>query len=129
MGACNCGFLAQVVTERSPREIHINALRGRGDWSEQLIDYCPSTRFGMDLVIGELIEFGFGREDLTNLERLSDTQILARLPNGGSHIMHNSKVDVIAYLNAWALVLEDNWASTQPTPSIDSLHSQLVMAG
>ena len=114
MGACNCGFLAQVVTQRSPREIHTYALLGHGDWSEQLNDYCPSSGLAMDQIITELLLFGFDRDDQANLERLSDQRVLACLPNGSNHLMHNVKSNVIAYFHAWAWMLEDQWADTNP---------------
>lgn len=128
MGVCNCGFLVQVVTQRSPREIHTNALLGHGDWSEQLNDYCPSTGFEMDEVIGELIEFGFSLDDLIHLERLSDPKILTRLTDRGTSLEHNSKTDAIAYLNAWARMLEDRWAQNEPIQSFNSITNNPVMA-
>jgi hypothetical protein len=38
MGACNCGFLAQEVTQFRKEEIHARAMQRYGDWSEQLND-------------------------------------------------------------------------------------------
>ncbi len=45
-----------------------------GDWNEQLNDYCPTSGFPMDELISEMMNFGFDRDDLKNLERLSDKQ-------------------------------------------------------
>ena len=117
MGQCNCGFLAQVVTQTSAREIHARAMQGHGDWSEQLHDYCPSTGLPMDSLIEALISFGFDREDLVHLERLSDAQVLSIMPERGIHLKHNCKPDAIAYLRAWSSLLESKWAADQPNLS------------
>lgn len=122
MGQCNCGFLAQVVTHQSPRQIHTAAMSGHGDWSEQLHDYCPTTGRAMDDLITSLLEFGFNHADLAHLERLSDPLTLSRLPGHGQHLLHNRKEDVVEYLRAWAARLEDEWAATQPGPSLDITH-------
>jgi hypothetical protein len=81
MGACNCGFLAQEITQLSQAEIHRRAMLGFGDWSEQLNDYCPVSGLPFDDIISQLITFGFDPDDLRHLERLSDTNILQLLPS------------------------------------------------
>jgi len=115
MGCCNCGFLAQVVTHRSAHEIHAAAMAGRGDWSEQLNDYCPTSGYPMDELISTLLDTGFEREDLVNLERLSEPIILARLTRSNSNLKHNQKEDVLVYLRAWVSLLEEQWAMKQPS--------------
>lgn len=118
MGSCNCGFLAQVVTRQTAPAIHQAAMLGRGDWNEQLNDYCPSSGLGLDTLIDELLRFGFDREDLAHLERLSDPLILAGFPDRGKDVRHNSKKDVVEYFRRWALHLETEWASRQSTIAI-----------
>ena len=124
MGHCNCGFLAQVVTKKSASEIHQHAMQGHGDWREQLNDYCPSTGLPMDDLIDELLSFGFEREELKHLERLSDPQVLAQMHGRGSHLNHNRKEDVIAYLLAWSGLVESQWAAGQP-----AFHESLIGEG
>lgn len=106
MGACNCGFLAQEITNLRKDEIHRRAMQGYGDWSEQLRDYCPTSGLPMDALISEMIAFGFDADDLTHLERLSHPAILAQIPLGKRHLRHNIKRDVVLYLNTWANLLE-----------------------
>lgn len=107
MGSCNCGNLAQEITKRSKAEIHAYAMQGHGDWNEQLNDYCGTTAMPINLVIHEMLSAGFALEDLQNLEKLSDKQILMRLPAENRYLRHNVKADVIVYLLEWANMLEE----------------------
>jgi hypothetical protein len=106
MGLCNCGFLAQEVTNLRKEEIHRSAMQGHGDWSEQLNDYCPTSGLPMDDLISALLRFGFDSDDLKHLEKLNDPKILAKLPNGRTHLIYNLKADVVCYLLTWADLLE-----------------------
>ena len=106
MGACNCGFLAQEVCKISKEEIHRSAMQGYGDWNEQLNDYCPSSGLPMDELIDKLLDFGFSRIDLKDLEKLSSKEIIEQLAPERRNLRHNVKSDVIEYLNTWADLLE-----------------------
>jgi len=107
MGSCNCGNLAQVITNLDKAEIHKSAMRRHGDWNEQLIDYCPTSGLPIDHIIDEMLAYGFTREDLAHLEKLSDPKILKDLPSDKKYLQQNSKIDVVLYLKTWANVLED----------------------
>ena len=107
MGSCNCGNLAQEITKRSKAEIHAYAMQGHGDWNEQLNEYCGTTEMPLDLVVHEMLSSGFALEDLQNLEKLSDKQILMRLPIENRYLRHNVRGDVVVYLKEWANMLEE----------------------
>jgi hypothetical protein len=108
MGSCNCGNLAQELTKLSKAEIHTHALAvGRGDWNEQMNDYCPTSGLPIDTLIAEMLQAGLSTEDLKHLERLSDRQILERLPQGERSLRHNRRDDVVRYLYTWADLLEE----------------------
>lgn len=106
MGLCNCGFLAQEITNLRKEEIHTRAMQRHGDWNEQLNDYCPTSGLPMDDLISEMLTFGFDSDDLKNLERLSDSEVLGALPLAERNLKQNIKVDVVTYLNTWSKVLE-----------------------
>jgi hypothetical protein len=106
MGLCNCGFLAQEITRLTKEEIHRRAMERHGDWSEQLNDYCPTSGLPIDDLISELIAFGFTREELSHLEKLSNPDVLAELPIHERYLKHNNKADVVKYLYTWAAMLE-----------------------
>lgn len=107
MGSCNCGNLAQEITRFSKAEIHAYALQGSGDWNEQLNDYCESSQMPMDLLIFELLTFGFSVEDLQYLEYVSDPKVLERLPADKRYLRRNYRDDVVVYMSEWADLLED----------------------
>ena len=101
-GACNCGHLAQTVTQRSKQEIYKMV---NGEWSEHLNDYCPITGHAMENVAAQMIRFGFTPGELADLERLEDSRVLERLP-GRRHLRRNDRDDVVLYLQTWAQMLE-----------------------
>jgi hypothetical protein len=65
----------------------------------------------MDDLISELLEFGFTREELSHLERLSAPEVLAEIPFEERNLKHNLKVDVVKYMKTWAALLEQNLLS------------------
>lgn len=108
MGSCNCGHLVQEVTKLSKAEIHEYAMRTRGgDWSEQALDFCPTSGFLMDQVISFMLDAGMDIEDFKHLERLSDREVLRKLPLEERYLRHNKKEDVAKYMSAWADLLEE----------------------
>jgi len=111
MGSCNCGNLAQVVTNLDKAAIHQEAMRRHGDWNEQLFDYCPQSGLPFDHIIDTMLDFGFTRADLAHLEKLSDGRVLANLPQGKQYLSHNKSEDVIKYLQSWAGLLENQMIS------------------
>lgn len=123
MGACNCGFLAQVVTSFTKDEIHRRAMERHGDWNEQLNDYCPSTGLPMDDLINAMLDFGFDADDLKHLERLSSPYILRSLPSDERYLKQNVRADVILYLETWADLL-----TAQMVSSDEALHQDLYKA-
>jgi hypothetical protein len=108
MGLCNCGFLAQEITQLKKEEIHSRAMQRYGDWREQLNDYCPTSGYPIDDLISEMIAFGFDRDDLAHLEKLSDPRVLQNLPDDARHLQHNQQHDVVKYLMAWANLVEQD---------------------
>ena len=119
MGSCNCGHLVQEVTQLSKAEIHDYAMRTRGgDWSEQAMDYCPTSGYLMDQVISIMLEAGLEVQDFKHLERLSDRQVLLSLPAAERNLQHNRRDDVVKYLHTWAHVLEEQWLSQVQLPTL-----------
>ncbi len=118
MGSCNCGHLAQTVTRLPREEIHRLALQKAGDWGEQALEYspteyCPASGYPIDHVIEALLGLGLTREDLWHLERLSDPNVLRRLPIGQRDLCCRERDDVVVYLRTWADLLEDEWMAGQ----------------
>lgn len=119
MGSCNCGNLAQTITSFTRAEIQQYALQKRGDWSDQLLDYCPTSGYPMDMIIERMVDFGFSSQDLRHLEWLSDTEVLTKI--GVPFLNRNLKSDTILYLNSWADLIEDQIISTIKLPVLEDL--------
>lgn len=116
MGRCICGNLAQTITSLTPAEIHALALQKAGDWEQQTLDYCPSSRFTIDYVIQCMLDLGLNRQDIAHLEKLSDARVLRYL--GVTHLDYRSAGDAVSYLNAFADILEAELPEDQ-IPRID----------
>ena len=117
MGSCNCGNLAQTITNFSRAEIQKYALEKRGDWTNQLLDYCPTSGYPMDLIIERMLDFGFSQLDLRNLEWLSDDKILAKI--NVTFLNRNLKSDTILYFKTWANLLEDQIIDKIELPNLE----------
>jgi hypothetical protein len=120
MGSCNCGNLAQELTTLTKAEIHEHALAvGRGDWNEQLNDYCPTSGLPMDMLIAEMLNVGLTTEDLKHLERLTDRRVLERLPQEKRYLRHNFREDVVLYIYTWADWLEEQLLEKIQLPAFE----------
>lgn len=106
LGMCNCGHLVQTLCGLAPARIHTIALEGDGDWEMLANAYCPTSGHAIDDVITALVAAGLTTEDIGHLEKLDDPEILAALPGGHRWLRRNDRADVIAYLEAWAGLLE-----------------------
>lgn len=112
MGRCNCGHLAQTVTEMSGAELHAAALEKSGDWAAQLDGYCESSGYRIDDVIATLLDLGCTLDELRHLERLTDPRVLRRLPIGMRNLHYRDRNDVVLYMQTWRnLLLEDQQAA------------------
>ena len=111
MGSCNCGHLAQTLTALTPEEIHERALERAGDWSEQAVEFCPTSRLPIDDVIQTMLDSGLTRQDIGDLEKLSGQAILQTLPPSDRILDRRCRAHVVRYLRAWARLLERQLSS------------------
>jgi len=106
MGSCNCGHLAQEITQLSKVDIHAFAMQRYGDWSTQVREYCVDSGLPIDWIIEQLLQEGFTTRELHELEGLEQDQVLKYLAGGKRWLARNKREDVVAYLDAWANMLE-----------------------
>jgi hypothetical protein len=104
-GQCNCGNLAQTITSLTPEEVYRAAFERAGDWGQQAREFCPTSGYPIDFVLARLFAIGVQQEDVRHLERLSDARVLKRL--AVQELAHNRRENVVAYMRAWADVLEE----------------------
>jgi hypothetical protein len=134
---CNCGHLTQTITGLPPRAIHEAAVRHRGDWAEQArtvagvpeapdyggrpaidegawepedLGICPVAKLGMSQIFAELSAWGLDASDVGALERLDDPEVRRRLGTHTVDFLHSDRRNVVAYLRAWAGLLEERIA-------------------
>jgi hypothetical protein len=107
MGACNCGHLAQTVTRLNAEDIRRYALERAGEWAEQGLEYCPASGYPMDAILTALFQLGLSTEDLGHLERLSDPDVLRRLPTElRTTLSYRERDHVVLYMRTFAELLE-----------------------
>lgn len=122
MGACNCGHLAQEITQLSKAEIHEIALAGHGDWSTQIREYCPNSGMPMHWIIGQLLALGLSTRDIENLEYLADDKVLKHMPAAQRHPQRNKRDDVVVYLQVWADQLAAELAVAELSLALSAPH-------
>ena len=133
---CNCGHLAQTITGLDPAEIQRRAMRREGDWGSQARDLgirgfpefdfgdrpaldegawepdnvgaCQVTGAPLDEVLDQMYALGLSPSDVGHLERLSDPRVRRRLGNNTDYFPHHRRDNVVAYLEAWADLLEES---------------------
>ena len=110
-GLCNCGYLAQTVTDKTPKEIHEAALLREGDWGQQALEYCGQTGLEIDTIISELLALGLTRADIHEIERLSNVNVRRAMAAPQTGVTHYARADAIDYFEAWADLLEDRLLS------------------
>lgn len=105
MGACNCGHLAQTVTQLTPAQIHAYATERAGDWADQAREHCGSTGYPIDAIFDALMALGLDAHDIAALERLDDPAI-RRAVTAVPHLDYRNREHVVLYMDAWADRLE-----------------------
>lgn len=111
-GACNCGNLAQVVTNLSEGEILRYAHAGIGEWTELAQEFCPVTQLPINMLISQLEAIGLTPTDIHHIEYLTDREVLNHLEGGFRWLKRNKREDAIAYFNAFANLLEEQLANS-----------------
>jgi hypothetical protein len=120
MGACNCGHLAQTVTHLGAEDIRRYALERAGEWADQVLEFCPTSGYPIDLILNTLLELGLSRQDLAHLEKLSCPSVLRCLPVAQrTQLSYRERDHVVLYLRTFAdmlaQALADDAARAQPS--------------
>lgn len=127
MGHCNCGHLAQELSELSPAEIHKIAMQRSGDWNDQCEDYCSTSNMPIDILISELLTKGLSIEDLMNLEKLADSKVVASMKAEFGYLEKNNPQHVCGYLRHWAAILEEEYLKDEKVPNLLTSEPELEM--
>ena len=115
LGACNCGHLAQTVTRLDADAIRRYAMERAGEWAEQVLEFCPTSGYPMDEILGVLFALGLTRDDLAQLEKLSSPEVLRRLPvELRVQLSYRDREHVVQYMTAFADLLEQQLSAAAP---------------
>jgi hypothetical protein len=87
--------------------------------------FCGQTQMPIDLIIFELLTFGFTTDDLKHLEKLSDPEVLGGLGDKKYGLSHNRKDDVVVYLVEWAKMLENQMIENIKLPTFEEEFNQV----
>ncbi len=87
-------------------EIHAAAKEKNGDWGDLSRDFCSTSGFKIDKIIKLMLQAGLNIEDIENLENLGDRKVLSRMKIDSNKLKHNRILDVVAYMEEWADLLE-----------------------
>lgn len=78
-----------------------------GAWEPEDLMACPVAERSMSAIFAELLAAGLEPGDIGALERLDDPAVRRRLGTGTSDFLHSDRKNVVAYLQAWAEILEE----------------------
>jgi hypothetical protein len=127
-GSCNCGHLAQSLTNLSSAEIHSYAIERHGDWEDHAEDYCSTSGHHIDRIITEMLHIGMTRDDIGYLEKLSSPAVLQRLPLEQRNLQRSCRDHVVLYMNTWADMLEEQLLSQIELPAFSFSQPQSAPA-
>jgi hypothetical protein len=106
MGRCNCGHLAQTLTDMTDIEIAQSVEYQLDEWTEHAKDYCAGSGTKVQDLFDTLQKFGLTPDDVRHLEHLSDKRILNRI--GRRDLLRKNDVeDVTLYMYTMADILEE----------------------
>ncbi|MGA1525967.1 MAG: hypothetical protein ACO4CZ_18540 [Planctomycetota bacterium] len=105
VGRCNCGHVAQTLTDFDDRQILRIFGQDLSEWTEHARNRCADTNRDLVALFDVLHTAGMSHEDVLHLENLSDPRILARMPDGDRDLQRNERHDVVRYLRAYADLL------------------------
>jgi hypothetical protein len=113
---CNCGVVARQVMQTSASElkrllppIYEDGIF-RPTWGSMTKAFCSETGLSRNVVFSQLMAAGFRASDFAHLEELSHPAVLHRMApyrKEKGAVCRSRKSDVIAYLRAWALGIEE----------------------
>lgn len=125
-GACNCGHILQTLTSLDEKEILSMAHSGPGEWTEIAAESCSVSGVPVAFLLSSLEAAGLTPTDIHHIEYLDNKDVLHLLPGGFRWLKRNVKKDVIDYLEAYALLLEEQLIRSIQLPA-NLLTEKLVL--
>jgi hypothetical protein len=136
--SCNCGVVVQAMLGKTTKQIskmlkpmthhHVFFKRGPQTWRQMVQRNCSITGESTVEIFKKLNEAGMSAEDICHLEFMSNEAILARagIYKSGKH--HADKGNLIRYLKAWTVILQEKEADDTSGMTKMELQNELVKA-
>ncbi|MGA0059943.1 MAG: hypothetical protein ACO3RU_10180, partial [Planctomycetota bacterium] len=114
VGRCNCGHVAQTLTDFDDRQILRIFGQDLSEWTEHARNRCADTNRDLVALFDVLHTAGMSHEDVLHLENLSDPRILARMPDGDRDLQRCQQLRFLAFI-------EVRWhAGARDGPALDA---------
>ena len=98
---------------------------GIGEWSELSSGECAITDAPVNFLLATLENLGLTGTDIHHLEYLTDREVLNQVEGGFRWLKKNQKQDVIAYFEAFAVLMEQKMLTQIRLPK-ELLDGQIV---
>ncbi len=85
-----------------------------GAWQPEDLGACTVSHRRMSELFDILAQWGLSPQDIASLERLEDPIVRRRLGTNTVDFHHSDRKNVVAYLRAWAEVLEAQLSRDEP---------------
>lgn len=120
IGCCNAGCLIRAaIPGLSVRDLHIAGIQKHGDWEMLETLYRERSTYKIDNILSELYAMGFEQGDFTEVENLSNEEILSRIEREGEAIKRDNRENVIRYFKAWAQMLREKYTEKVKLPEME----------
>ncbi len=116
-------FIAAAPAGRGPAAVSFPApdyddrpALDEGAWEPEDFGRCETTDRRMSDILVQLLQAGLEKEDIANLERLADGEVRRRMGTNTIELQYSKRENVVAYLQAWAEMLEEQLTVSEALP-------------
>ncbi len=138
---CNCGLLARTIIGCSSEQLDkMLNVQVKATWRDLANERCSLTGISTDKVFSALMKAGLQFDDITELEFMSNVDVIERVKAGEwTHtvtrkrflrrpkkvmepipIKHDNAAALVTYVETWAKMIEEFHAARQPAPPTEA---------
>lgn len=131
--SCNCGLVVSAAIGRQVKhdEAH-DSINRSGIWNSVRLPFanqCPITGLKIGLIQNTLLDADFTKQDIVELEELSNEEITSRCNFITSpRLCYNViKENLIEYLRAWVAILKEQEPKEQPKEVVKTVYIRVAV--